>query len=51
MKESSIFDPQNVNSLNQSFRTKEFSLFKELLQKIDSDKPIEILDIWGEQKQ
>jgi hypothetical protein len=49
MKASLIFDPQNVNSLNQNFRTKRFSFFKELLQKNDSDNLIEILDIGGEQ--
>jgi hypothetical protein len=49
MKKNSIFDPQNINSVNQNFREKRFLFFKTLLQKVNLDRPIEILDIGGEQ--
>lgn len=49
MKRNSILDPDNVKSVNQKFREKRFAFFKELLQTVEADKPIEILDIGGTQ--
>ncbi|MEP7230458.1 MAG: class I SAM-dependent methyltransferase [Ginsengibacter sp.] len=49
MKKSSLLDPDNSKSINQKFRENRFAFFRELLSRIQSDKPIEILDIGGTQ--
>ena len=49
MKKNSLLDADNPKSLNQKFREKRFNFFRSLLRKLNSDKPIEILDIGGTQ--
>ena len=42
-----FFNPSFKNSLNQKFRESRFKFFLSLLEKVNSDKPIQILDIGG----
>lgn len=42
-----LFNPIYEKSLNQQFREKRFKFFISLLEKVKSDKPIQILDIGG----
>lgn len=42
-----ILNPEFGNSINQKFRKKRFEFFLSLLAKVQSDKPIHILDIGG----
>ena len=44
-----LLDPALESSLNQRFREKRFKFFITLLEKIKSDKPVQILDIGGEE--
>jgi hypothetical protein len=47
MNKTSVFTPYNPKSINQRFREKRFSFFRELMDKINSNTPINILDIGG----
>jgi ubiquinone/menaquinone biosynthesis C-methylase UbiE len=47
MKLLALFNPRNATSFNHRFRKKRFAFFKKQMNKIQSDKPIEILDIGG----
>jgi hypothetical protein len=45
--QNNFFDPDSKKSINQKFREKRFEFFKSLLEKMKSDKTIQILDIGG----
>jgi hypothetical protein len=45
----SLLNPHSENSLNQGFRAKRFKFFSDLLQKVDTGKPLRILDVGGEE--